>query len=350
MLRKFAANPLITPDQLKPTHPELEVWRIFNAGATLYNGKTVLLCRVAERPIPQKGYMSTVIMDPDQPGNYKIVRIREDDPDLQFHDPRGVFYYKKQAMLHCISHLRLAVSDDGRTFTLADKPTMMPEHDYESYGIEDARITRLGSTYYINYSAVAPYGVTTALARTTDFKSFEKLGIIFAPDNKDVSIFPEKVGGKYMALHRPSMKEIGTPSIWLAESSDLLQWGPHHFVMGPRPGCWDAERVGGGAAPVRTTRGWLEIYHGADHNIRYCSAAVLLDGEQPWRVIARSRDPILVPQERYEMEGFLPNVVFHNGLVERGDGTLDIYYGGADTTVCGATLDIQAVLDSLIPA
>jgi predicted GH43/DUF377 family glycosyl hydrolase len=189
--------------------------------------------------------------------------------------------------------------------------------------------------------------VTTCLARTVDFERFEKLGIMFAPDNKDIAIFPGKIGGRYVCFHRPSPPQIGQPSMWLAFSDDLLAWGHHRFLIGPRPGMWDSERVGCGAQPVLTDRGWLQIYHGADRDIRYCCAALLLDREEPWRVLGRSTEPILYAQAPYELEGFLPNVVFHNGLVERGDGTIDLYYGGADTTVCGATLRIDDVLDSL---
>lgn len=347
MLARFPENPLILPQDVKPSHPDLEVWRAFNAGAALFEGRTVLLVRVAERVRPEPGCVATVFMDPAEPGKYRILRIRETDPDLDLFDPRGVFRYKGESYLYCLSHLRLAVSEDGRKFKVADKPAILPDLPHESFGVEDARITRIDGAYYINYTGVSPMGVVTCLARTRDFNKYEKLGIVFGPENKDMALFPEKIRGKYVCFHRPATKDVGRPSIWCATSGDLLSWGPHRFVMGPRPGMWDAERVGSGAAPVRTKEGWLEIYHGADHDIRYCSAAVLLDLEEPWKVIARSRDPILAPEAPYETAGFLPNVVFHNGLVERDGGRLDIYYGGADTTVCGAALDVAAVIDSL---
>ena len=185
-------------------------------------------------------------------------------------------------------------------------------------------MTWIDGAYYINYSAISPLGVTTCLARTTDFKRYEKLGIMFAPDNKDIAIFPERVGGRYVCFHRPSPPQIGVPAMWLAFSNDLLTWGHHRFLIGPRPGFWDSERVGCGAPPIRTGRGWLQIYHGADEKIRYCCAGLLLDAGQPWKVHARSRDPILFPEARYETEGFLPNVIFHNGLVQRDDKTVDL--------------------------
>jgi predicted GH43/DUF377 family glycosyl hydrolase len=170
---------------------------------------------------------------------------------------------------------------------------------------------------------------------------------MFAPDNKDIALFPEKVGGSYACFHRPSAKQIGPPSLWLAFSDNLRDWGRHHHIMGPRAGAWDSERVGCGAAPLRTDRGWLQFYHGANENVRYCVGAVLLDLEQPWKVLARSMMPLLEPQADYEVRGLVPNVVFHNGLVERPGGLVDLYYGAADTRTCVATVRVADVLEWL---
>ena len=222
-----------------------------------------------------------------------------------------------------------------------------PATAYETFGVEDPRITRLGDDYYVSYSAISPRGVCTALAKTRDFRSFERLGLIFAPDNKDIAIFPERVDGRYYAFHRPATKHLGAPSIWLASSDNLLDWGRHEFVLGPRPGFWDSERVGCGAAPVRVPEGWLELYHGADHHTRYCTGAVLLDAERPWNVLARCSKPFLSPDAPCENSGFLPGVVFHNGLVDNGDGTLDLYYGAADDKVCGASIAIKDIMATL---
>ena len=345
MIQRFANNPLVAPKDVKPSRPDFEVMCSFNAGATEHKGRTLLLIRVAERPKPAKGYVSTAVFDPDS-GETKVLRVRLKDPNLDFSDPRA-FAYKGEIYLTSISHLRLAISRDGRHFEVAETPTVLPGTPYETYGVEDPRITRLGGWYYVSYSAISARGVVTALSRTKDFRRFEKLGVMFAPDNKDIAIFPEKVGGRYVCFHRPSMKHLGAPSMWLAFSDNLLDWGHHEYVMGPRAGMWDSERVGCGAAPIRTPRGWLELYHASDHKTRYCSGAVLLDLDEPWRVIARTEQPVLEPEARYETHGFMPNVVFHNGLVPRGDGTADLYYGAADETTCGATIDLNAVMDRL---
>jgi len=345
MIQRFTNNPIITPEQVKPSRPDFEVMCAFNAGATRHTGKVVLLVRVAERPIKRDGYVATALMNADTK-RIEPLYIKLDDPDLKQDDPR-LFTYKGVNYLTSISHLRVAESSDGRHFTTADQPSLLPESQYESYGIEDPRITLIGGDYYINYSAISPLGVVTSLARTKDFQTYERLGVIFGPDNKDIAIFPEKINGRYYAFHRPSMKHLGSPSMWLASSENLLDWGHHEFVIGPRPGMWDGERVGCGAAPIRTSQGWLELYHASDPNTRYCTGAVLLDLDEPWKVIARSGQPFFCPEAVYETTGLMPNVVFHNGLVDNGDGSLTLFYGAADDKTCGATVRVDEILASL---
>lgn len=346
MIQRFAENPLITPADVKPSSPEMEVLCAFNAGASTLGDETLLLVRVAERPIPEEGWVSTAFLNPEKPGEYEILRVKLDDPDLDYTDPR-LFTYKGVLYLTSISHLRLARSQDGRAFSLAGSPTLLPESGYEVYGIEDPRLCWLDGWCWINYSAISLRGVTTALARTQDFRSFERLGLMFAPDNKDIALFPEAVGGRYWCFHRPSMKQIGAPSMWVASSDNLRDWGRHELCLSPRPGMWDGERVGCGASPIKTEKGWLQIYHASDENVVYRSGAVLLDLEEPWRVVRRSDGPLLSPEAPYEKEGLVPNIIFHNGWVDRGKGQIDFYYGGADTVTCGATLDVKAVLDWL---
>ena len=346
MIERFGNNPLVGPADVKPSRDDLEVTCAFNAGATLHGGKTVLLIRVAERPVPEEGYVAAAFLDPQSPGGLKVMRVKLDQPDLDTSDPR-VFVYKGRSYLTSISHLRMATSEDGRKFTVAEAPAVAPETPWEQFGIEDARITLIDGTYLVNYSAISPNGVSTCLARTADLVAFERLGIIFTPHNKDIAIFPEKIGGRYCCFHRPSPPQFGAPSVWLAFSDNLTDWGGHRYLLGPRDRMWDCERVGCGPPPIRTAEGWLEIYHGCDNDIRYCCGALLLDLDDPGRVIARGDRPLLAAEAPYETAGFMPNVVFCNGLVEREGDKVDLYYGAADETVCGATLDVAAVLDSL---
>ncbi|MNY20391.1 Beta-1,4-mannooligosaccharide phosphorylase [compost metagenome] len=167
--------------------------------------------------------------------------------------------------------------------------------------------------------------------------------MIFPPHNKDVAIFEEQVNGKFYALHRPSSKEIGGNYIWLSESPDGVHWGNHKCIIKSRPGLWDNARVGAGAAPIKTTKGWLEIYHGANMEHQYCLGAFLMDINDPSVVIARTTEPIMVPTAHYELSGFFGYVVFTNRHVVDGD-QLTIYYGAADEFVCGAYFSIAEIL------
>ncbi len=345
LLAKFPGNPIIRPSDVPPSRPDFEVVCAFNAGATIYQGETLLMLRVAERPVSDKGWISTAEIDPES-GETKVLRFKIGDPQLQEHDARGLVYGGRK-YLTTLSHLRLARSKDGRHFTVDPEPTLTGSGRYETFGLEDARLVWIEGWCYINFTGVSEWGVVTCLRRTRDFKTFEKLPVMFAPDNKDIALFPEKIGGRYYTLHRPAVRHVGVMAIWLASSDNLRDWGDHRAVISPRAGYWDSERVGAGASPIKTAEGWLELYHAADENIRYCTGALLLDLEKPWNVIARSREPFFVPDQPYETSGFLPNVVFHNGYVEREPGVLDLYYGAADELTCGASVKISDILDSL---
>jgi predicted GH43/DUF377 family glycosyl hydrolase len=205
--------------------------------------------------------------------------------------------------------------------------------------------------YWINYTAVSPDGIATALASTRDFRTFERHGIIFPPDNRDVTIFPERIEGRYVALHRPMPSGLGQPSIWLATSGDLMCWGGHRIVAGARTDCWDDAKVGGGAVPFRVRFGnrdaWLCVYHGVTGSPpTYSLGALLLDGRNPARVLARSREPILRPEAPYEREGFFGQVVFTCGLLAEDD-LVRIYYGAADGVTAVADLSLDEIMTGL---
>ncbi len=344
---RFDRNPLITPKDVKPSRPDFEVACVFNAGAIRFGKEILLLLRVAERPRPQPGGVVAPILHPDDPSQgIQILRVRKGDPDLAEVDSR-VFKYKGATYLTSISHLRLARSPDGRNFTIGEAPALAPAGRQEEYGIEDPRITQIGDRYYINYSAISRMGISTGLAATDDFKTYERLGMIFVPDNRDVTIFPEKVGGLYVCYHRPVSGMFGRADMWLATSPDLLRWGDHRFVAGTRPSMWDCWRIGGGAVPLRTRKGWLEIYHGVDATQRYCLGAMLADAAHPERIVARSPTPILAPEAPYEREGFFGNVVFTCGAVADPDGRVIVYYGAADQSIAAAETTVDDLLAGL---
>lgn len=338
-------NPLIKPQDVKPSREDFEVIGVFNAGVTRFNQEVILLLRIAERPVNSRSdVVLTAIYDVNK-AQLAIKEFSKNNPEIDFSDPRLIIT-PDGTYLTSISHLRLARSKDGTSFEIENNPAIGPENEYEIFGLEDPRITFIDDRYYINYVGVGHFGVTTCLASTKDFIRFERHGVIFCPDNKDVVVFPEKVRGKYYALHRPASPLFGKQEIWIAESPDLLCWGNHRCLMGPRPGSWDEIKIGAGAVPFKINQGWLEIYHGVDKNNRYCLGAVFLDRQEPWKVISRTEKPIFEPEADYELNGFFGNVVFTCGLLFE-NGKLKIYYGAADTLICYAELLLEEIIESL---
>ena len=344
-IERSPLNPIIRPNDVKPSHSDWEVVCAFNAGVARMGDEIILLLRIAERPLNQSGGVCRVPVYDSASGRLVIREFERGAEGLDFSDPR-VISTPAGMYLTSMSHLRAARSRDGLHFTIDEDPTLFPLMDYEAFGIEDPRITQIGSDYYVNYVGVSSLGIVTALARTLDFRSFERIGIIFAPDNKDVEIFPEKIGGKYYALHRPSISGFGRPEIWIAESPDLICWGNHRRLAGLRDTGWEGGRIGGSAVPFRVDGGWIEIYHGADKNARYCLGALLLDADEPWKVLGRSRKPILEPLVDYERQGFFGNVVFSCGALCEG-GLVKIYYGASDTFTAYAQIELSEVLAGL---
>ncbi|MGG3510072.1 glycoside hydrolase family 130 protein [Paenibacillus lautus] len=345
---RYENNPLVVPEDVKPHKEGYEVIGAFNAGITSYGDEIIMLLRVAERPI---SYEPDVVRAPvyrTDTHQLEILEFHTSDERYDFSDPRFICRRgeSKWEFLTSLSYLRIARSKDGRHFTVDDEPAIYPFSELEVYGIEDPRITAMDDGYYIYYSAASSYGVGEVLAYTADFVTFERRGMIFAPENKDVLIFPEKINGKYYALHRPVPKSNADPEIWIAESDNLLYWGNHQHLIGLREGMWDDGRIGGGAVPIKTERGWLELYHGASKDNRYCMGAILLDLNDPSKVIARSTEPFLVPEAEYEMKGFFGGVVFSCGAIVVGD-TVKMYYGAADTCMAGCEFSITELLDSL---
>ena len=345
MIKRSRWNPLIKPSDVKPSYPDYEVVGAFNPAAAIYNNEVILLVRVAECCKQIEGKVRVPIYDfTDGAAKPAVKEFDLNDPDVQLKDTRGVVY-KGNDFLSSISHLRIARSSDGENFTVDDKPFIAPDSAENEYGVEDPRITFIDNRYYINYTIVSKDSWCTALSVTDDFISYEYLGIIFHPENKDVAIFPEKVNEKYLAFHRPNNSGFGKASIWFAESPDLIHWGKHRCMIRPRDMFWEGGKIGGGCAPIRTEKGWLTIYHAKAEDSQYSLFGLLLDLKEPWKVIGRTEKPILLPREKYEKHGFFSNAVFTNGMVEIG-GRLLIYYGAADDTCCVAVTTVNDLLNS----
>ena len=302
LLRRNAGNPILTAaDWPYPVHT------VFNPGATrLADGTTLLLCRVEDR--------------------------------------RG------------LSHLCAARSANGIDgWTIDASPTFPADpanHPEELWGVEDPRITfveELGK-YVIAYTAFSRGGPGVALALTSDFKSFERLGLVMQPDDKDAALMPRRINGCFALVHRP-VTDSGA-HVWMSLSPDLTNWGTHSLILPARRGAWwDANRVGLSPPLIETPRGWLMIYHGVKRTGAGClyrMGLALFDLETAQKCILRGRAWIFGPETAYEREGDVGYVAFSCGhtIDDDGDG-LNLYYGAADSTIALATGSIGEMLEWL---
>ena len=258
-------------------------------------------------------------------------------------------------MFHGRSCLGMAWSDDGIKWAPEKKPFMWasekePWASRECMGIWDPRITKLGNTYYICYVAECQFGSAVAVAKTKDWKSVERISYPFYPGNRNSCLLPEKVNGEYFMYHRPT--GMGADGVWCATSPDLEYWHNHKLCMLPRSFTWDDVKAGTGATPFKTDKGWLMIYHGVRNQAFgpiYRMGAALFDLEDPSRIIGRSRQWLLQPEEPYEFNGNVGNVVFPCGAIPESDGTVKIYYGAADQCMCLATASLEELLETVKP-
>ncbi len=251
----------------------------------------------------------------------------------------GLFHmiYRAQG-LDYISRLGYAVSVDGVRFNRLEDPIFEPEHDLEWRGVEDPRVVWLEDRFFMTYTGYSRQGIQPYLAESTNLIHWRRRGVALPEmENKDHVLFPERVGGRYVMLHRRP------PAIWIAFSEDLEHWEGHRPILEPRPGLWDEARVGAGGPPIPTEAGWLLIYHGVDARNTYRLGLALLDREDPTRVLARPRGFVLEPEEVWEQRGDVPNVVFAcaNPVVE---GTVYVYYGGADRVIGLATASLEELV------
>ena len=392
MGRRLPENPILTAADVPPSQPSLEVVSVLNAAAARIGDETILLLRVGERPRigmnPPDGAMTLDLSGPDPrlrplpegisgdrlisfafldtehvPVRVVDVFLPSDLDGLDLSDPRTIRYHRTAGgfndreydftdFLTQMSHLRVARSRDGVNFEVESTPAVSPANAFEEYGCEDPRATLIDGVWHITYVSVSRLGITTSRLTTTDFRTFERHGVMFLPDHKDVVLFPERIGGRYVALTRPMPgsfdRVLGT---WVAFSEDLIHWGTHHPVAMPRWGMWDELRTGGSCVPFRVPEGWLEIYHGVDRNRQYALGGLLLDAEDPTKVIARSPEPILRPIEPYERTGLFNDTVFscgHVALPGRGN-QIRVYYGAADSCMAAADFKVSAILAQLAP-
>jgi predicted GH43/DUF377 family glycosyl hydrolase len=299
LFHRHDANPILTAaDWPYPVHT------VFNPAATrLQDGTTLLLCRVEDR----RGH----------------------------------------------SHLCAARSRNGVDgWTIDAAPTLAPDperYPEELWGIEDPRITfvaELGK-YVVAYTAFGRGGPGVALALTEDFHSFERLGLVMQPDDKDAALLPRRIDGSFALIHRP-VTDSGA-HVWISYSPDLRNWGSHKLILPARKGAWwDANKVGLSPPLIETARGWLMLYHGVRHTASgslYRLGLALFALDKPELCLARGDSWIFGPEAPYEREGDVGNVAFPCGYTIAADGdTINLYYGGADSCVALATGSIARLL------
>jgi predicted GH43/DUF377 family glycosyl hydrolase len=301
LFRRHAQNPILRPHEF----PKM-VNAVFNPGATVIDGRTLLLLRVEKRT--------------------------------------------------GLSSLVTAVSDDGLTNWEIDPVRALHpivEGFEEHWGIEDPRITKIGDTYYVVYVGYSAAGPLVMLATTKDFVNWERRGVLMSPEDKDAALFPVTFEGRWALIHRPapSNSSLGA-HMWMSFSPDLRHWGDSRVILpARRGGWWDANKVGLGPPPLLTKAGWLVCYHGvrvtASGSI-YRLGLALFDRDDPSKLLARGNEWLLGPDEEYERKGDVPDVIFPCGWVLRDDGdTLHLYYGAADTVTCLAEASLASLLDHL---
>lgn len=295
-LVRYEKNPIITPETMP-----FRCYTVMNAGATLFEDEVLLILRVE-------------------------TCARETE-----------FYVAK--------------SKDGVNFTVSSEPIRYPLSEPEKrYGKAhrfDMRITKLEGTYYVCHASwLGKFGCCIGMATTKDFVDFEPLPYLSEPSNRNAVLFPEKINGLYARLDRPQNFN-GTGETWISYSPDLTFWGmsmPLNVPYTP----WNTRKNGAGTIPIKTEKGWLEIYHATSNTCsteNYYLGVMLLDLEDPSKIIAAPREFILAAEKDYECYGQTPNVVFTSGAVEMPDGTLNIYYGAADTRMCLARSTVNELVE-----
>lgn len=323
-IKRSEANPILSASDLP-----YEASLVFNAGVVKYQGRYIMLFRndygMSEEAFARNGRVCV---------------------------PMGG------------TNLGLATSVDGIRWEVAPKP-VWEYHDEEVRRVYDPRLTVLDGRVVVCFAMDTRHGIRGGIAVTEDFERFE-IRSLSLPDNRNMVLFPEKIGGLYHRLERPMpvYSRHGRPEqfdLWCSASPDLRFWGDTKLVLGCEQVPYCSGKIGPAAPPIRTPKGWLTTFHAvavADHDLRawhkdwrkrYYAGLMLLDLEDPTRVVGLAEQPLLVPEADYELEGFRGEVVFPGGMILEESGEVKIYYGAADTVECLATADLGDLLELCKP-
>lgn len=313
VIKRHPANPVLT-DSMVPYPAGL----VFNAGVTKFQGRYVMV-------------------------------FRNDVSDM------------KAKKLLGKTNLGLAFSKDGVTWEVEKKPCFDLKSDEISRAY-DPRLTVIDGRCYMCFAVDTKHGVRGGIAVTDDFETFEVLHMT-VPDNRNMVLFPEKIGGLYVRLERPfPVYSRGKPEafdVWFARSPDLRYWGDMELVLGAEQVSWVNNKIGPAAPPVKTPKGWLTLFHGVDKDDtranwgwegnwkkRYSAGIMLLDLQEPWKIVGICPDPLIVPEPEiaYEAHGFRDYVIFPGGMILEPNGEVKMYYGAADTVECLATAHVDELV------
>ncbi|WP_163878444.1 glycoside hydrolase family 130 protein [Paenibacillus favisporus] len=313
-VHRYPQNPILSPQDV-PYGPAM----VFNAGVAKFREKYVMVFR------NDYGNESLGIVEPSSTTN-----------------------------------LGLAFSDDGIRWEVQPEPCWQ-WNDEEVIRVYDPRLTVIGDQCYMCFAVDTRHGLRGGIAVTRDFRKFDVLSLSL-PDNRNMVLFPERIGGRYVRLERPmpvySRGGSDRFDLWLSESPDLRYWGDSRLVLGVEHVPFANDKIGPGAPPIKTDKGWLAAFHAVDIDRsrgkngwedrwqkRYTAGIMLLDKEDPSRVIGMSNMPILAPEAPYEVAGgFRNDVIFPGGMILEPSGEVKIYYGAADTVECLATADVDDLL------
>lgn len=300
VVRRYKGNPILGPDSLP-----YSIQGIYNSGAAKYKDRYIMLLRVESIDIT----------------NYFFV----------------------------------AESRDGYDFKVRKEPIELigADEEYRKYTnqmIYDPRITKIGNTYYITFACHSSWSVRIGMIKTEDFEKFHWVDFLSEVDNRNCALFPEKIGGLYARLDRPILPN-DHGDIWISYSPDLIFWGKSKCIMKHgEHGGWNWIKIGPGAPPIRTDKGWLEIWHGVHQMCKaqyvYHLGAMLLDLKDPSKVLACTKAPILSPVMDYERIGISYGVTFTSGAILEDNGEVKIYYGGGDTYQCVGTSTVDELIDA----
>ena len=257
------------------------------------------------------------------------------------------------------TNLGIAFSDDGIKWNVDPEPCFALKTD-EIMRVYDPRITYIDGEYVMCFAVDTLHGVCGGIATSQDLREFE-IKSISVPENRNMVIFPEKINGNYVRLERPMpvySRDGDVFDMWLSESPDLVYWGKSRLVLGTEDVPYCNDKIGPGAPPIKTDKGWLVLFHSVDVDPergkngwekawrkRYVIGVALLDLEDPSKVIGMLKKPLIVPEGYYELEeGFRTNAIFPCGAILEDDGTVKIYYGAGDAVVSMAYANIDELI------